>query len=142
MNLIRIRPGRELLDVHDEVNRLLPFTPSLDSTAFLPPVDIEETESGYTLKMDVPGIKPEDLKVRVVDAVLTIEGERSLERPADPKGRTHRAERPGGSFSRSFTLRAPVNAAAIQASAKDGVLEVTLPRAAEAMPREIKVEVA
>ena len=144
MNLIRFTPAPRLLDVHDEVGRLLDGAFSLlpANSTWLPAVDVEEAESGFTLKMDVPGIKPEDVKVRVVDDVLTIEGERKLERVADDKGRTHRSERLAGSFSRSFALRTPVAAAGIKATYKDGVLEVTLPRAAEAMPREIKVETA
>jgi HSP20 family protein len=146
MNLIRFTPTPRLLDVHDEFGRLFDgafsLLPPANGTNWLPAVDITETESGFTLKMDVPGIKPEDIQVRVIDDVLTIEGERTFEQIAEDKGRTHRSERVSGSFSRSFSLRSPVDASAIKATCKDGVLEVTLPRAAEAMPREIKVETA
>jgi HSP20 family protein len=146
MNLVRFTPSRELLNVHDEVNRLFDgafsLLPTVNGSSWMPPVDIHESETGFTLKMDVPGIKPEDLKVRVIDDTLTIEGERRFEQQDDDKGRTHRMERLVGNFSRSFSLRTPVNAAGIRASYRDGVLEVTLPRAEEAMPREIKVEVS
>ena len=142
MNLLRVTPGRDLLDVHDEVNRLFDGTFSLLPTAAAPPVDIHETASGFTLEMDVPGIKPEDIKIKVVDDTLTIEGERKSEWTENGDGRTHRRERVFGAFTRRFTLRTPVNAAAITATSRDGVLTVTLPRAAEAMPREIKVEVS
>lgn len=146
MNLIRFTPASRLFDSPDEIGRLLDgafsLLPSANLSPWMPAVDVEETESGFTLKMDLPGIKPEDVRVRVVDDVLTIEGERRLERVADDKGRTHRSERLAGSFSRSFSLRTPVDPSSIKATYRDGVLEVTLPRAAEAMPREIKVEVA
>lgn len=146
MNLLRFTPSRELLNVHDEVNRLFDgafsLLPTVDGASWMPPVDIHENESGFTLRMDVPGIKSEDIRVRVIDDTLTIEGERKLEPADDEKSRTHRMERLAGSFSRSFSLRTPVQASGIRATYKDGVLEVTLPRAEEAMPREIKVEVA
>lgn len=148
MKLVRITPGPDLLGVHDDVARLIegtfPLRPNGNGATWNPPVDIHETPSGFTLTMDVPGIHPADIRVRIVDGTLTLEGERKLERADDDGGnaRTHRAERLDGSFSRSFTLRTPVNAAAIRALYRDGVLEVTLPRAEEAMPREIKVEVS
>jgi len=146
MKLVRFTPSADLLGVHEDVARLIegtfPLRPNGNGATWLPPVDIHETPSGFTLTMDVPGINPADIKVRIVDDTLTLEGERKIERVDDEgKSRTHRTERLDGSFSRSFTLRTPVNAAAIRAVYKDGVLEVTLPRAAEAMPREIKVEV-
>ena len=143
MTLLRFHPGRELLDIHDQVNRLfegtVPFLPNANGSPWVPPVDIHETESGYTLQMDLPGIKAEDVRVRMIDGTLTIEGER---RADETKGRTHRVERLSGSFSRSFSLRTPVDPRGIRATCKDGVLEVTVPRAEEAMPREIKVETA
>jgi HSP20 family protein len=144
MNLLRVHPRHELLDVHDEVNRLfdgaVALLPGSPGTTWLPPVDIHETESGFTLKMDVPGIKPEDIRIRLVDDTLTIEGERAGQAEENGTGRVHKIERVTGRFARRFTLRTPVNPAAIQAACRNGVLEVTLPRAAEAMPREIKVE--
>lgn len=140
MNLIRFSPGR---DVHDEFDRLFDgafsLLPSTRGTSWLPPVDIHETATGFTLKMDVPGIKPEDLKVNLVDGTLSIEGERTVEK-TDDNSRTHRSERITGSFVRRFTLKTPVDPAGIKAAYKDGVLNVTLPRAQEALPRNIRVE--
>jgi HSP20 family protein len=143
MTLLRFHPGRELLDVQDQVNRLfagtLPYRSGANGASWLPPVDIHETETGFTLRMDLPGFPPENVRVRMIDSTLTVEGERQAD---EAKGRLHRAERLAGSFSRSFTLRSPVDADAIRAAYKDGVLEVTVPRAQEALPREIKVETA
>jgi HSP20 family protein len=143
MTLLRFHPGRELLDIQDQVNRLfegtLPLHPLANGSSWLPAVDVHETESGFTLRMDLPGIQPENVRVRMIDSTLTIEGERKAE---ESKGRPHRVERMAGSFSRSFTLKTPVDAAAIRAAYRDGVLEVTVPRAEEALPREIKIETA
>jgi HSP20 family protein len=145
MKLVRFTPDHDLLGLHDDVARLIqgnfPLRPNGNGATWLPPVDVHETPSGFTLTMDVPGINPADIKVRIVDGTLTLEGERKIEHGDDDAKTTHRSERLAGSFSRSFTLRTPVNAAAIRAVYKDGVLEVTLPRAEEAMPREIKVEI-
>ena len=106
-----------------------------------PAVDIKETEKEFVVKAELPGVKREDVKVRLEDDVLTIEGERRQEK--DVKGeKTHRIERFYGTFSRSFTLPEYADAKAIRAESKDGVLNVYVPKlkVEKKLPLEIKVE--
>jgi len=145
MTILRSLPARNLRDVHDEVNRLFDglAAPAGRTADAIQPmaVDIHESDTGYTLRFDLPGIKPEDVKVRVHDSVLTVSAERAADPPAGEGVRTHRNERVHGTFSRSFTLRRPVDTAGITATAQNGVLTLFVPRAEEAKPREIKVDV-
>jgi len=145
MTILRSHPGRNLLDVHGDVNRLfdgllLPAGRTVESVQPMA-VDVHESDAGYTLQFDLPGIKPEDVKVRIHDGVLTVSGERAANPPAGEGVRTHRRERVHGAFSRSFTLRRPVDTAGITATAQDGVLTLFVPRAEEAKPRDIKIDV-
>lgn len=145
MTILRSLPARNLIDVHDEVNRLFDglLAPAARPVDAVQPmaVDVHEAEAGFTLQFDLPGIKPEDVKVRIHDGVLTVSGERAFSAPAGDGVRTHRRERVHGSFARSFTLRTPVDTAGIKATAQDGVLTLFVPRAEEAKPREIKIDV-
>jgi HSP20 family protein len=136
---------RQAAGLEDEVNRL--FNSVLtggslrgDAADYVPAVDIEETAEAYVLRADLPGVAPKDVKVSVLGETLTIRGERKQER-AEKNGGYHRAERVYGSFERAFTLGTPVRADLIRASYKDGVLEVSVPKAEEAKLREIEVKV-
>ncbi len=92
-----------------------------------PAVDIKETETEYLVRAELPGILRENVKVTLEDDVLTIEGERRQEK--EVKGeKTHRVERFFGNFCRSFTLPEHVDASAIRAESKDGVLNVHVPK--------------
>ena len=129
-------PFAEIARVHDRL-----FQPSAASErahAWRPPVDIHEDEAGIHVQVDVPGVKPEDIKVEVENKILTIRGERALER-ADDKNGYHRVERYHGVFSRSFALSDEVSADEIQAKYDSGVLRVDLPKRATAKRREIAV---
>ena len=107
--------------------------------AWIPPVDILETADGeVVVKAELPEVKREDIKITVENNILSIEGERNSEAKKDAD-RYHRVERSYGAFRRSFTLPANVDAAKVQASSRDGVLEVTLPRREETRPRQIQV---
>jgi HSP20 family protein len=90
-----------------------------------PRVDISETDDSYLIKADVPGVAKDDLKLSVEDGVLTVQGERHQEQREENR-RYHRIERSYGSFSRSFTLPADADAAAVKAVAADGQLTVTV----------------
>lgn len=107
-------------------------------TKFTPEVNIAETESAYEFSIDVPGMKPEEVKVEFHDGQLTISGERKEEK--EEKGKTyHRTETTYGSFQRSFTLPGAVDEAKIAAIASHGVLKVTLPKSLKVKPRVIQV---
>lgn len=91
-----------------------------------PSVDLARRENELVLRADIPGIRPEDVKIEVEDEVLTVSGEHREEKE-ETKEHYMRRERRFGSFSRSMVLPRGVNADDIHASCKDGVLEVTIP---------------
>jgi HSP20 family protein len=110
-------------------------------TVWQPRVDIEESEAAFVLRTELPGMKLEDIKITVEDNQLTIRGEKR--RDEEKKGTVyHRVERIYGSFERSFALGHSVKSERIEATYRDGVLEVSVPKAEEARPREIPIKVA
>jgi HSP20 family protein len=110
-------------------------------TTWAPAVDIYETENELVVKADLPDVDEKDLDVRVEDNTLTIRGERKFEKSVT-EDNFLRVERAYGAFSRSFSLPHTVNAEAIQAGYKNGVLNVHIPKREEAKPKQIKVNVA
>ena len=107
--------------------------------AGVPSLDMSETDTSIEAKLDLPGVKPEDVEIQLNGNILTISGERKEEE--EEKGKTfHRVERRVGSFSRSITLPCPVEEDKVAASYKDGVLTVTLPKTDEAKTRKIKIK--
>ena len=142
-----LEPFREFTDFPAEMNQLFrrPLFPSTwlapkNGGQWLPEVDITEEKDRIIVKADLPGMKQEEIAVEVSDGVLTIKGERKRETESK-EGKTYRVERSYGSFLRSFTLPAGVDATKVNAAYKNGVLEVTLPKLAEAKAKQIKVEV-
>jgi HSP20 family protein len=106
-----------------------------------PLVDITEDEKEYLIKAELPEMKKEDVKLRVENDVLTISGERKLEKEVTGK-RHHRIERSYGSFMRSFSLPEDADGSKVSADYKDGVLKVHLPKSEKAKPKAIEVKVA
>ncbi len=141
-----IDPFRELFDLQRNINEL--FEGSLgkttgESTAlntWTPSVDIYEDENSFLIKVDLPEINKEDVKVNLDNNVLSISGERRLENEDRREG-YHRVERVYGQFYRSFTLPSNVNIESINAAFKDGVLRLRLPKKEEAKPKQIEVTV-
>ena len=110
------------------------------SVAWSPVVDIEETEQDYVIRAELPGLDKEKVKVTVEDGVLTLSGERDLERTVE--GKTyHRTERANGTFSRSFTLPEDSDAESVAAQFTNGVLAVRVAKREEALPKSIEVRV-
>ncbi len=114
---------------------------ALATGAFVPAVDIYEDTTKLLLKLEVPGIKQQDLDIRVENNTLTVRGERTFE-AEEKEENFHRIERRFGSFVRSFTLPQTVDTESVTAASADGVLTITLNKKAEAKPKQIKVEVA
>jgi HSP20 family protein len=113
--------------------------PTEDRREFRPSVDIFEDEKTIQVKADLPGVKPEEIKIEVENGVLTLSGERKLEKEEKKDG-YHRVERVYGSFTRSFTLPEAVDGENIEAKYNEGVLTVVLPKRPEVNHRkEIKV---
>ena len=107
--------------------------------ALLPPVDIYEDETGFTLTADLPGVSKERLGVKVNGDNLLIEGEVSV--PAPQGMELLYAEVLASSYRRSFTLSRELDASKIEANLKDGVLTLRIPKAEEARPRKIEIKV-
>jgi HSP20 family protein len=129
-------PFADIARVHDRF-----FGPANSERGYQwkPSVDVFEDEAGVHLNVDVPGIKPEDLKIEVEKNVLTVRGERKLEHE-DKKEGYHRVERYFGSFSRSFALGDEVNSEQIDAKYESGVLRINLQKRPAAKRREIAVK--
>jgi HSP20 family protein len=106
--------------------------------AWQPPVDIVETEQAYEVRAELPGIPKEDVHLSLDNNILTLSGERKLEKDVD-HGSFHRIERAYGTFSRSFTLPARVSADRVEAKYDNGLLTVVIPKAEEAKPRRIEI---
>ena len=113
---------------------------SLTMGNFVPAVDVYEDSGKVMLKLEIPGVKQQDIDIRVENQVLTVKGERKLE-AEEKEENFHRMERRYGSFVRSFTLPQTVDTEAVTASYDAGVLTVSLAKKAEAKPKQIKVEV-
>ena len=148
MNIVKWNPFQELEDIQTRLNRFFTDVPSrrlekdgLFFADWAPAVDIQETEQEYLIKAELPEVKKEDVKVEVLDGVLTIEGERTQEKEEKGK-RFHKVERSYGKFVRQFTLPSEVEAAKVQADYKDGMLNVHLPKTVAAKPKTVEVKVA
>ncbi len=105
-----------------------------------PAVDIMEADGNLVLRAELPGIDEKQIDLKLDGNVLTLRGEKKLEKD-DKKGNYHRVESYYGSFSRSFTLPDTVDLAQIKAEFKNGILTVTIPQKPEVKPREIPVSV-
>lgn len=140
-------PFKEIAEMSNRLNRYVgPRAPnggeqeSLTIAQWAPAVDVIEQEKEFLIKAELPDMKKEDVKVSVDDRVMTIKGERKLEKEETGK-KFHRIERSYGSFSRSFTLPEDVDAAKVSADYKDGVLNIHLPRVEKpkTSPTEVKI---
>ena len=104
-------------------------------------IDVVEEKEQYVLKADLPGINKEDIKVSVENGLLTIEGERKSETEQKDK-QVHRVERSYGHFVRTLNVGTSVDTSKIQASYKDGVLQLTIPKVEAAKPRSVDIQVS
>jgi HSP20 family protein len=141
--MTRWEPFRDLARIQDEMSRL--FDDRLfragESVGWTPACDIYEDEEGVSLRFELAGVDPNDVEVRFENGVLTVKGERKLERE-DKRENYHRVERQYGTFTRAFSLPGTVDAERIRAESKNGVLTIALPKKAEAKPRAIQVKVS
>ena len=113
----------------------------LTAAGFVPPVDVYEDEKQIVLKLEVPGVKLEDLDIQLENQRLTVKGERRFE--SEEKAENfHRIERRFGSFTRSFTLPQTVDTESVTATSDAGVLTISLAKKAEAQPKQVKIAVA
>ena len=134
-----------LASIRDEVDRLFDFSwPSRDSGLFSgwsPALDVFDDKDNLVVKAELPGLKKDEINLSLHDGVLTISGERKQEIQRK-EGESFRSERYFGKFQRSVTLPTAVDSTKVNASYKDGVLTVELPKAEEAKPKQIAVNVS
>ena len=154
MSLVRWNPARELatwpsdlFGIQREMNRMFDNMFRFDNrdedsvfNAWTPAVDIAEHDDQFVVKAELPGVNKDDVKITLENNILTIHGEKKQEKETK-KENYHRVERSYGSFQRSFTLPTTVKSNKIDASYKDGVLQISLPKAEEAKPKQIEVKV-
>jgi HSP20 family protein len=141
-------PLRDLSSIQEKMNQLFEDTLSrtrgreegLAAGMWTPAVDIYETGESVVVKAELPGLTKEQVGIEVKDGILTLKGERKVEREVKEEN-YHRVERAYGTFQRSFSLPASVDQEKIGATLKDGVLEVTLPKKEQAKPKQISVSV-
>ena len=107
---------------------------------WLPSLDVTETKSDLLVKAELPGMDPQDIKISLDEGVLTIKGEKKQEKEEKEEG-YHLIERNYGSFTRSIQLPKDVQSDKINASFKNGVLKVVLPKSEEAKKKEVKIRV-
>lgn len=136
-------PVSDVFDMQEQMNRLFSEffgerQSGLADGVWTPPVDVSETESAIVVRAELPGMSRDDIELSLQDHVLTLKGEKAQESKEDNEN-FHRAECCFGSFSRSFSLSATVKQEDIQARFKDGILEITLPKAEETTPQKISI---
>ncbi len=147
MAVVKWDPFRDLLSIQDRMNRLFEQTLSrsrpeegISTSTWAPAVDIYETPENIVLKAELPGLSREDIEIHVRDNMLTLKGERRFSKDVQEENYL-RIERAYGAFERSFTLPTTIRQDTIRAVFRDGVLEVTLPKAEGARPKKIPIEV-
>ena len=145
MNLVRWTPFSDVSLLQNQMNRL--FDTALQgwsgdstngTTAWIPAADVYESENELLVTLDLPGINPKMVDVRVENNVLTIRGERKLDEKQNTEN-FHRVERSYGPFGRAFTLSTAVDAEKIRAAYEAGVLSIALPKAETAKPKRIQI---
>ena len=122
----------------DTLNRF--FSEGVTARPWSPAVDISETPDALVLTADLPGVKLEEIELKLEDGTLTLSGKREFEKKEDT-GAYHRIERSYGTFQRAFALPDTVEADKVSATVDNGVLKVTLPKKEIAKPKTIKVQI-
>lgn len=146
MTLVRWYPTRDAIRTRNEMHRLVnEFFRGRNggeggrwAGTWTPAVDVYERDQALILKAELPGFSKDDVQVDIKDNVLTLKGERKREQDVKEE-QYHRVERMFGAFQRSFVLPALVDADKAEATFKDGVLELKLPKAEEAKPKRIGI---
>jgi HSP20 family protein len=140
------RQNPELKHLQTQLNRIFePFArfavgdEDLVSGTWVPPVDVAETQEKILVRAELPGMKQEDIQIEFENGLLTLRGERKIEKQEAVTWL--RVERTYGNFSRSFTLPRTIDAERISAVYRDGILEIEVPKREEAKPKQIRIAV-
>ncbi len=153
MNIIRFNRANDLLNVENEFSKFFNsfgdkfrifakdvFESGNDRSIYFPLADISEDQNNYKIKVDLPGIKKDDVKISFSNGQLSISGERVQEQESKDS-KYHRVERAYGKYYRSFNLPKGIKEEKINAEFKDGQLTITIPKTEEAKPKEIEIKV-
>jgi len=142
-------PLQDLMVLQDRMNRLFEDATQrrnqsdggagdeFERADWTPASDIYETDSGYLIAMDLPGINREALEIDINDNRLVVKGTRAIS-----ESRQHRTERPKGKFLRTYSVPASVDQGKIAAEYKDGVLQISLPKQTEQKPKKIDIKIS
>ena len=141
-------PFRNMSDIQGEVNRLFDSflgRPAVSGAGaavptWAPVLDMHETENEVVLNFELPGVSEKDVALSITGDLLTLKGERTVNREFKDDD-TYHAERVYGKFERSVQLPVPVQSEKVKATYRDGVLEVKLPKAEEVKPKAIKIDI-
>jgi HSP20 family protein len=146
MNMQVWNPFQEFENLLDRYSRSGGPSQRLDTSMspvdWAPSVDIEEDDDKYTIKADLPGVDKKDIEVKFESGVLSIRGEKQTEIESGKGTRRHRTERFHGSFARSFALPDAVKVDDVDATYKDGVLSMTIPKEEKAKPKAVNIKVS
>jgi len=144
-SLVRWNPFEEMSNVRRLVDQpldaLFGGTPFPAELAWQPLADVKETKEGFEVAVELPGMKQEDIQVSVEDNVLSVKGERKQESEASEEGYS-RLERFHGTFERHFSFPGTVDTERIQATYRNGLLEIRLPKKEEAKPKAVEIKTA
>jgi HSP20 family protein len=145
-DLIRWEPFREMMTLRDAMDRLFEDSFVRPSRLLWPelgrgelPIDMYQTANDVVVKASIPGLKPDEVDISITGDTLTIKGEHKEEKEAKEQDYLYR-ERRYGAFSRSLTIPVPVKTDKAEATFENGVLTLTLPKAEEVKPKQIKVK--
>ncbi len=147
MTILKWKPYGDLVRLSDRINRL--FENDLlgeglrapeGFTDWNPATDIYETKDSYVFKIEIPGLKKDDIEIDLKENVLSIRGEKKDDTEIEREN-YHRVESFYGSFSRSFTIPKDINSKKIEASLKDGILEIKVGKADEVKAKKIQIDV-
>jgi HSP20 family protein len=145
MAIIRFDPFRDMTTLRDKMNRLFEDTfaqrgedKDMISSAWLPAVDIFESDQELVLTAEVPGIEEKDIEISLENNVLSVRGERKFEKETKEEN-YHRIERSYGTFYRSFTLPNYVDPEKINAVHENGVLKIRMGKKPELKPKKVKI---
>jgi len=144
MTLVKWTPNRSMFNLANDVFDNFFRTESLmgrSRESWYPTVDIEETDNNYIVTLELPGMKKEDVKISFQDDILSVSGEKKIENEEKDNGNYHYFERRFGKFERSFRINSDIISDKIEATMKDGVLTVSLPKAEITKPKQIEVKV-
>lgn len=136
-------PRDSLFDFDSLFNHFLTPTTSkgFNEEFFTPRVDIKESDKGYTLIADLPGVKKDDLSVTLDNGVLTVEASTNEESSEEEDGKVIRKERRSGKFMRSFNLGTDIHEEDISANFADGVLSLTIPKVEKTVPKSRQIDI-